>query len=153
MKAHGLARLGNDAQLRYTSNNDPVVSLSLAFSYGKKGADGKRPTQWVDASMFGKRAESLSQYLVKGSQIVAYLEDVHIETYEGKNGQGTKLAGRLTDLELISERSMQDRPQERAQDRHQEQRAARPAARPASAATRPVAAGSGFDDMDNDVPF
>jgi len=47
----GLARIGRDAELRFTIANDPVASVSLAFSYGKKDADGKRSTEWVDASL------------------------------------------------------------------------------------------------------
>ena len=41
----GLARIGKDAELRYTASNEPVANLSLAFNYGRKGDDGKRPTQ------------------------------------------------------------------------------------------------------------
>jgi single-strand DNA-binding protein len=40
-----------------------VANVSLAFTYGKKGDDGKRPTQWVDASLWGQRAESLAPYI------------------------------------------------------------------------------------------
>ena len=60
MKAFGLARIGRDVELRTTQSGETVAGLSLAFSFGKKGADGKRPTQWVDASLWGKRAEALA---------------------------------------------------------------------------------------------
>lgn len=96
----GLARLGRDAEIRRTQGGDAVATLALAFSYGRKGDDGKRPTQWVDAAIWGKRAEALAQYLTKGSLVAVTLEDVHIETYEGKNGQGHKLAGRVVEIEL-----------------------------------------------------
>ena len=49
----GLARIGKDAELRYTASNEPVANISLAFNYGRKGDDGKRPTQWIEASMWG----------------------------------------------------------------------------------------------------
>ena len=51
MKAFGLARLGRDAEIRTTSNGEQVATLALAFSYGRKGSDGKRPTQWVDGAL------------------------------------------------------------------------------------------------------
>ena len=73
MRANGLARIGKDAEVRYSPNGDAIANLSLAFTYGKKGTDGKRPTQWVDATLWGKRAESLAPYLKKGGQIVVYL--------------------------------------------------------------------------------
>jgi single-strand DNA-binding protein len=101
MKANGVARIGKDVEVRYLPNGDAITNLSLAFTYGKKQADGKRATQWVDAVLFGQRAESLAPYLKKGVQIVAYLSDVNVQTYENKSGQGVKLVGKVEDLELI----------------------------------------------------
>lgn len=100
MKTIGLARLGRDAEVRYTPGGDAVANLSLAVSYGQKGGDDNRPTQWIDASLWGKRAESLAQYLVKGSLHCFTLDDIHIETYQGANGQGHKLVARVADIEL-----------------------------------------------------
>ena len=137
MKAFGLARLGRDAEIRTTSNGEQVATLALAFSYGRKGSDGKRPTQWVDGALWGKRAEALAPYLLKGGLVSVSLEDVHVETFEGKNGPGHKLAARVVDVELAGggERTAAPAP------------APRPAPRP------PASASSGFDDMDDDIPF
>ena len=44
MKAQGLARIGKDAEVRYTPGGTAVANVSLAFTFGKKGDDGKRPT-------------------------------------------------------------------------------------------------------------
>ncbi len=144
MKAQGLARLGRDAEVRFTQAGEPVATLALAFTFGKKGADGNRPTQWVDASLWGKRAESLAPYLVKGGQVVAYLDDVHVQTFTKQDGtQGHKLAARVADLELIGGRSEGAAPAPAP-------RAAAPRPAPAPA---PAAGGSGFDDMDDDIPF
>ena len=138
MKAFGLARLGRDAEIRTTSNGEQVATLALAFSYGRKGSDGKRPTQWVDGALWGKRAEALAPYLLKGGLVSVSLEDVHVETFEGKNGPGHKLAARVVDVELAGggERTAAPAP------------APRPAPRP------PASASSGFDDMgDDEIPF
>lgn len=110
MKAFGIARIGKDVELRYTPNGDAVANLALAFTYGKKGQDGNRPTQWVDASLWGKRAESLAPYLTKGSQIFVQLSDVHLQTYESKTGQGSKLVAKIDDVELISAKNSATRP-------------------------------------------
>jgi len=138
MKANGLARIGKDAEVRYTPGGAAVANVSLAFTYGKKGDDGKRPTQWVDASLWGQRAESLAPYIKKGGQIVAYLEDVSIQTYtKGDGTQATKMVARLVDLEFVSsgeQASSQPKPQPRPQ-------------------AAPQSQGSGFDDMDDDIPF
>lgn len=149
MKAFGLARIGRDAEIRYTQGNDAVASLSLAFSYGRKGDDGKRPTQWVDASLWGKRAEALAPYLKKGGLVSVSLEDVHTEVYQGKHGEATKVVARVVDLELAGsgERQQAAPPAQAPAARQQQQRPAQPQ-RPA-----PAPQGSGFDDLDNDIPF
>jgi single-strand DNA-binding protein len=139
MKAFGVARIGRDVELRYTAQGEAVASLSLAFSYGRKGHDNKQPTQWVDAALWGKRAEALAPYLAKGHQIGVTLEDVHIETYTGKNGEGHKLVARVLDVQLIGNQAAASAA------------TARPA--PAAKAVQPALAGSGFDDMDDDIPF
>lgn len=100
MEATGLARLGKDAELHTTQSGETVASIALAFSYGRKDANGNRPTQWVDASLWGKRAQVLTPYLKKGGQVYVVLEDVHIQTFEGRNGPGHKLAARVVQLEL-----------------------------------------------------
>jgi single-strand DNA-binding protein len=141
MKANGLARIGKDAEVRYTPGGAAVANVSLAFTYGKKGDDGKRPTQWVDASLWGQRVESLAPYLTKGKQIVAYLEDVHIQTYtKGDGTQASKIAARIADLEFVAA-GEQAEPRQAAPQRQQERQPA------------PQSQGSGFDDMDDDIPF
>ncbi len=139
MKAFGLARLARDAEIRTTSQGESVATLALAFSYGRKGSDGNRPTQWVDAALWGKRAEALAPYLLKGGLVSVSLEDVHIETFDGKNGPGHKLAARVVDVELASPKQAGSAPAQQP----------RPAPRPAPAPS----AGSGFEDMTDDVPF
>jgi single-strand DNA-binding protein len=136
MKANGLARIGKDAEVRYTPGGAAVANVSLAFAYGKKGDDGKRPTQWVDASLWGQRAESLAPYIKKGGQIVAYLEDVSIQTFtKGDGTQATKMVARLVDIEFVAggeQANSQPKPQPKPQ---------------------PAPVDSGFDDFPDDVPF
>ena len=141
MKSFGVARIGRDVEVRFTAQGEAVASLSLAFSYGRKGQDGKQPTQWVDAALWGKRAEALAPYLAKGHQIGVTLEDVHIETYTGRNGEGHKLVARVLDVQLIGGQAAVAASAATA----------RPA--PAVKAAQPALAGSGFDDMDDDIPF
>ena len=144
MKAFGLARIGRDAEIRHTAGGDAVASLSLAFTYGRKGEDGKRPTQWVDASLWGKRAEALAPYLLKGGMVSVTLEDVALQTFNKSDGSiGTKLVGRVMDIELAGggQAAAPSAPP--------------PPSPPPKPTPRPAAppAGSGFDDMDDDIPF
>lgn len=133
----GLARLGRDAELRNTQDGTAVASLSLAMDYrnGKEKA-----TQWADGALWGKPAESLAQYLVKGKLVFVVLDDVHIAEFERRDGtSGTKLVGRVSKLELAGG------------GERDEERTAPPAPR---AAPKPPAPSTVFDDMGDDlVPF
>lgn len=73
-------QLGKDAELRHTPDGNPVANFSIADSQGKD----KEPVWWPCA-LFGKRAESLSQYLVKG-QTVTVSGSVYTNAYKDKNG-------------------------------------------------------------------
>lgn len=142
MKAYGLATLGRDAELRHLPDGNCVANLSLAFSYGRKdAATGRKPTQWVDGSLWGKAAEALTPYLVKGGKVVASLSDVRIETFvKGDGTPGFKLAARVDGIELAGSPREGGAPAP----------APAPARAPAPAAR--TAAPADFDDLD-DVPF
>ena len=141
----GVARVGRDAEVRYVPSGEAVVNLSLAFSYGKRDADGKRPTTWVEAGLWGKRAETLAPYLVKDQQVWVTIQDLRIETITKSDGtQGHKLAGRLAEVEFVGSKPANGETSQAAQ---------RSAPTPAQAAKPAVPAGSGFDDMADDIPF
>src|SRR5258708_40073806 len=107
----GLARVGRDAEVRNTTGGDAVASVSLAFSYGRKDADGKKPTQWVDGALWGKRAEALAPYLTKGTLVTVALEDAHIETFKKSDGtEGVKLSARITAIYLAGGGEMRQAP-------------------------------------------
>lgn len=133
----GLARLGRDCELRTTQDGTPVASLSLAMDY-RNGRE--KETQWVQGALWGKMAETLTQYLVKGKLVCVTLDDVHIEEFQNRDGTaGTKLVGRVSKLELAGGRDDGERTAPPAQ---------RQAQKPA-----PKASAGGFDDMDDDIPF
>jgi single-strand DNA-binding protein len=121
MNLIGLARLGRDIEIRHLADGTAVGNLYLAFNYGKKGKDGKRLSQWIDASIFGDRATKLVEYLVKGTQVFVILSDPHIETYEKKDGgSGVKLAARVDSLEFASSSSndaQQTKPESRPESK------------------------------------
>jgi single-strand DNA-binding protein len=149
----GVFRLGRDAEVRSTSAGETVTTLGLAYNFGKKGQDGKKPTQWVDCALWGDRGPKLQEWLVQGTQIYAVLEDVRIEEFKKRDGSsGSKLAARVASLEFVS--APRDSGGEGRQQEHRPQQYAAPAQAPRAAPRPPsAAAGSGFDDMDDDIPF
>ena len=146
-------RIGNDAEIRFTPKGDAVLNLSLAYNYGRKGDDGKRPTQWVEGSLWGKQAEALQPYLLKGSQIGATLDDLHIEIYEGKNGAGHKLVGRIINVELVSNK-FDSKPVEPPQENPIAEALKREAREDKQSTAKSAAKAKGdFDDFDDDIPW
>lgn len=139
---NGLFRLGRDAEQRYTTAGDSVVSVALAYNYGKKNDEGNRPTQWVDGAVFGKMGEALLPYLKKGTQIYATMDDVHVRSYEKKDGtSGAALSATLRNIELAGSKGD-----------------AAPAQRPAPSAPRQESAPTKgktdpFADFESDIPY
>jgi len=96
----GMARIGNDPEVRFTADGKAIMDISLAFNYGRK-VDGKHPTQWITATMFGERCEKLKPYLVKGQLIFVSLTDPHVEEFKRKDGSsGVTMRARLGELEF-----------------------------------------------------
>lgn len=141
MKLIGVARLGKDAEVRYTPNGKAVANLSLAYNFGQKDSEGKRQTQWVDAALWGDQAERLKEWLLKGTVLNVICRDVHIETFEGRNGTGHKLVGTVADIEFVPKQRESD-GQQPAQRPAGQQKPSAPASKPGS-----------FDDFEDDIPF
>lgn len=161
MKHIGMATLGRDAEVRYLPDGTAVANLSLATNYFKKGAENDRETQWIDASMWGKQAESLAQYMQKGTRHCFVLSDMHIETYTDKEGyEAFKLVARVDSVELGPKRDgaaggspSSGGSAQGAQRRPAAGQASRPASQGGAAAPAPAPAPGGFSDMDDDTPF
>jgi len=147
----------------------------LAFNYGKRGGEGNRPNHMDRRQLWGKRAESLSEYLIKGKQVSGWSLMISISKPTKPQRAGLEAGGaRHQSLNWVvaararkraSTRSTRDRrsistlpgsqvpgQQRRIPPGGATPSTATPRARPAPA---PSTGGgdSGFDDMDDDVPF
>ena len=118
-----IGRVGRDAECRYTNGGDAVAGWSLAVDsgYGKN-----KSTLWIDCSLWGKRAETLAQYIRKGAQLGVQGE-LGKREHEGK----TYLTLRVADVTLLG------KGEGRGEGNH-----ATPAPNDAPA-----------DDLDDDLPF
>jgi single-strand DNA-binding protein len=126
--------LAKEAQVRYLPNGDPVANFTVADNMGKdKGA-----IFW-NCQLFGKRAESLSQYLVKGLPVTV-TGNLTERAYTDKNGVERKSMDlRVADVALQGGKRVDNA---QASD-HQEQRQQAPQ----------TGGSSGFSDMADDIPF
>jgi single-strand DNA-binding protein len=95
---NAVGRVGRDCELRYTDKGDPIGSWSLAVKFGF-GESAK--TQWVNCSLFGKRAESLKPYILKGGQM-AIQGEIFVREWVNKEGVNkANLECRVADISLI----------------------------------------------------
>jgi single-strand DNA-binding protein len=75
--------VGKDAVLRRTQGGDPVLGFSVAVDNGKDKNGNKRDSTWYSCSIWGKRAESLENYIKKGTKL-ALTGRVGVDVYEGR---------------------------------------------------------------------
>jgi single-strand DNA-binding protein len=86
-------RLGQNPELRYTPSGVPVATFSLATS--KKFADAsgnqQEKTVWFRVTAWRKQAETVGQYLTKGSKVlvVGEVEDARPFTDKAGNNRAS----------------------------------------------------------------
>jgi single-strand DNA-binding protein len=95
--------VGRDSELRQVntaSGTQSVLSFAVAVKSSKKGDDGKYLSTWFDCSLWGKRADSLAQYIKKG-QSIAVVGEVELEQYTNAQGQaGAKMKINVSNVTL-----------------------------------------------------
>ena len=88
--------VGKDAEMKYLQDSTAISTFSVADSQGKD------KTVWWNCSLFGKRAESLGQYILKGTKVTVSGQ-VTEDVWTDKNGQERKsMKVRVNDIALQS---------------------------------------------------
>ena len=84
-----VGNLGRDAELRYTPGGAAVARLNMATTevWNDKSGQRQEKTEWHRVVLWGKTAESLSEYLTKGKQI--YIEG-RLQTRQWDDKDGNK---------------------------------------------------------------
>lgn len=89
--------LGADAELGSTPSGEKVCRFRVA---SKSGYGDRAKTDWVDCSYWGKRGESVAQYLKKGGKVTVSGE-LQLSEFQRRDGTpGAKLAVRVNDVDL-----------------------------------------------------
>jgi single-strand DNA-binding protein len=145
-----VGHLGRDPEMRSFPSGDQVANVSIATTdkwKDKQTGEMKEATEWHRVVFNGRLAEVVGQYLRKGSQV--YVEG-SLRTRKWDKDGVTQYATEIR----ADQMQMLGKPENSGQ--HQGGYDRPPAARaPAPAARAPAAAkpASGFDDMDDDIPF
>ena len=137
-----VGNLGKDPEVRYLPSGSAVANVTIATSSKYKNQAGEmvEETEWHRVTFFGKLAEVVGQYLKKGRSI--YVEGrIKTRKYTDKDG----VEKYATDIIADSMQMLGDR-----RDGDDGQQSQRPESRQAP---KPGAQGSGFEDMDSDLPF
>ena len=101
-----VGNLGRDPELRYTPQGTPVCSFTMATNERRKDKSGEfqDQTTWFRVTLWGRQAETASQYLTKGRPI--YIEGrLRIEEWTDRDGkQRYTLEVHATDMQFIGGR-------------------------------------------------
>lgn len=98
-----VGNLGRDPELRYTPQGTPVCSFTVATNEKRKDRAGEAQdfTTWFRVTLWGRQAETASQYLTKGRPI--YVEGrLRLEEWTDRDGkQRYTLEVHATDMQFI----------------------------------------------------
>jgi len=98
-----VGNLGRDPELRYTPQGTPVCSFTLATNERRKDKAGEMQdvTTWFRVTLWGRQAETASQYLTKGRPV--YVEGrLRVEEWTDRDGKARHtLEVHATDMQFI----------------------------------------------------
>ena len=156
-----IGNCGRDPEIRYLPSGQAVANVSIATTSRRKdrtSGETVEDTQWHRVTFYDRLAEIAGEYVKKGRPI--YVEG------RLKYGKYTDQAGVekntvdiiATEMQLLGGREGMGAPSGGDEDGGAPARRPAAAPRPAASApvNRPAAAAkpaSGFDDMDDDIPF
>ena len=157
-----IGNCGRDPEIRYLPSGQAVANISIATTSRRKdrtSGETVEDTQWHRVTFYDRLAEIAGEYVKKGRPI--YVEG------RLKYGKYTDQAGVekntvdiiATEMQLLGGREGMGGPSGGDEDGGAPARRPAPAPRPAASAapaSRPAPAArpaSGFDDMDDDIPF
>jgi single-strand DNA-binding protein len=154
-----IGNCGRDPEIRYLPSGQAVANISIATTSRRKdrtSGETVEDTQWHRVTFYDRLAEIAGEYVKKGRPI--YIEG------RLKYGKYTDQAGVekntvdiiATEMQLLGGREGMGGPS--GGDEEGGAPARRPAAAPRPAASAPASKpaakpASGFDDMDDDIPF
>ena len=167
-----IGNLGKDPEVRYMPSGSAICNVTVATSRqwkNKESGDKMEETEWHRVSLFDRQAEVAGEYLKKGSSV--YFEGrLKTRKWTDKEGVERYTTEIIADvMQLLGSRqgagggggddeggggvggvggggySERSAPQQRS--------APAPAARPAPAPRPAPKTATGFDNMDDDIPF
>ena len=158
-----LGNCGRDPEIRYLPSGQAVANISIATTSRRKDrntGENVETTEWHRVTFFDKLAEIVGEYVKKGNPL--YVEGrLKYGKFTNKDGHEQNTCDIVaTEMQLLGSRQGAGAPSGDEGGGSGGGGYSRPAAAPRAAqqapAQRPAPASkaaSGFDDMDDDIPF
>jgi len=156
-----IGNCGRDPEIRYLPSGQAVANISIATTSRRKdrtSGETVEDTQWHRVTFYDRLAEIAGEYVKKGRPI--YVEGrLKYGKYTDQSGVEKNTVDIIaTEMQLLGGREGMGGPSGGDEDGGAPARrpAAAPRAPASAPANRPAAAAkpaSGFDDMDDDIPF
>ena len=152
-----VGNLGRDPEVCYTPNGAAVCNVSVATTRNwknKESGDKVEETEWHRIVFYDRLAEIAGEYLKKGRAVYVEgrLKTRKWQDKDGKDNYTTEIVAEQ--MQLLGGR--EGTGQNAGQDHDDSGSAPAPAPRaatPRAAAPAAPRASTGFDDMDDDIPF
>jgi single-strand DNA-binding protein len=160
-----VGNLGKDPEVRYMPSGSALCNVSVATTRqwkDKTSGEKQQETEWHRVTFFDRMAEIAGEYLKKGSAV--YVEGrLKTRKYTDKDGvekYSTDIVA--TEMQLLGGRdsgASMGGGMGGGDDMGEPQQRSAPSARPAAPARSapaprpPAKSSTGFDDMDDDIPF
>lgn len=132
-----IGRLGRDPETRYLTNGDAVTNITLAVDESYKDKSGNKidKCEWINVTFYRKLAEIVGEYLIKGS-LIYVSGKMQTRKFTDKNGiERYKTEIIASDMKMLSSKqNANSNESDPAQQRSDN-------------------ANTGFDNMDDDIPF
>jgi single-strand DNA-binding protein len=160
-----IGNLGRDPEVRYTANGAAICNITVATSRNwkdKTSGEKMEETEWHRVVFYDRLAEIAGEYLKKGRSV--YVEGrLKTRKWQDKDGVEKYTTEIIADnMQLLGGREGGGgggdeggggyAPRERSAAPERSAPAARPAAQRQAPAPAPKSS-TGFDDMDDDIPF
>lgn len=153
-----VGNLGQDPELRSFPSGGQVCNIRLATTdkwRDRQSGEPREHTEWHSVVFNDRLAEIAGQYLRKGSQV--YVEgSLRTRKWQDKEGNDRYTTEiRATTMQMLGSRQGMGGPSDDGgyDAPAPAPRAAAPARAPAQRPPAPAPSSSGFEDMDDDIPF
>jgi single-strand DNA-binding protein len=150
-KAMIIGNLGQDPDTRYLPSGDAVTTVSVATNRrwkDKTTGEKKEHVEWHRCVAFGKRAETMAEFLRKGSKVFieGQLQTRKWDDKDGVTRYSTEI--RIDNFEFLDRKEGSDRPPHPASPPYNTGEGEKPESKPDDGSPP-----RSDEDFDDDIPF